>query len=143
MNKPDKRIIDFIEEHHVLNLATSIDNQPYIAHCFYVFNPDLNAFIFTSDEKTRHGKEMLRNEQVAAGIPLETKTIGKIQGLQITGVVEKAKGKDISMAKKVYLKSYPYALLHLETMWILYPNFYKLTDNRLGFGKKLIWEENS
>jgi len=140
MNQPDKRIIDFILEHHVLNLATSYKDMPYMAHCFYVFLPDINAFVFTSDKKTRHGVEMLSNKNVAAGIPLETKTIGKIQGLQITGRVEEAKGKDIAMAKKAYLKSYPYAVLSLETMWLLYPDFYKFTDNRLGFGKKLIWQ---
>ena len=141
MNQPDKRVIDFIKEHHVLNLATTSDNQPYMAHCFYVYLEAINAFVFTSDKNTRHGKEMVLNNKVAAGIPLETKTIGKIQGLQITGLVEEAKGKDISMAKKAYLKSYPYAVLHLETMWIMYPDFYKFTDNRLGFGKKLIWKK--
>jgi len=139
MNQPDQRILEFINEHHVLNLASCSDNQPYMAHCFYVYLKKINAFVFTSDEKTRHGQEMLLNAQVAAGIPLETKTIGKIQGLQMTGVVRQAKDKDVSMAKKAYLKAYPYAVLHLETMWILYPDFYKFTDNRLGFGKKLIW----
>ena len=139
MEKPDKRIFDFIAEHHVLNLATLRADRPYIAHCFYVFVPEDNFFVFTSDEKTRHAKEMLDNKHVAAGIALETKTVGKIRGLQIEGTVAKAEGDSLSKAKKYYLKAYPYALLHLETMWILRPTFYKLTDNRLGFGKKIIW----
>ena len=47
----------------------------------------------------------------------------------------------IEAAKNIYLKAFPYALLHLETLWIIEPDFYKLTDNRLGFGKKIIWQK--
>jgi uncharacterized protein YhbP (UPF0306 family) len=106
-----------------------------------VYSESENYFVFTSDPETRHGKEMTANKKTAAGIALETKTIGKIRGLQITGTIEKAEGELLKTAKKLYLKAYPYALLHLETMWILRPEFYKLTDNRLGFGKKLTWKK--
>ncbi len=141
MNKQiDKKIIEFIDQHHVLTLATTANEQAYVANCFYIFLPEENTFIFTSDPKTRHGNEMLSNSKVAASIVLETKAIGKIQGLQIIGnsiaLTEEAEKK----AKKAYLRIYPYAILKLETMWALKVNFYKLTDNRLGFGKKLIWE---
>jgi uncharacterized protein YhbP (UPF0306 family) len=143
MNAPDKRIYKFIKEHHVMNLATSKNNQPYISHCYYVFLPEENCFIFTSDEKTRHVQHFLENPKVSAGIALETKVVGKIRGLQITGEVEEAKDEWQKKAKSAYLKAFPYALMHLETLWILRPDFYKLTDNRLGFGTKIRWEKNS
>ncbi len=136
----DKKITEFIKEHHVLTITTVADNQPYTANCFFVYNEDNVSFIFTSDPKTRHGSEMLANNKVAANIVLETKAVGKIQGLQITGTVEALSGSSDKKAKLKYLKSYPYAVLKLETMWELKVNFFKLTDNRLGFGKKLLWE---
>jgi uncharacterized protein YhbP (UPF0306 family) len=39
----------------------------------------------------------------------------------------------------VYLKKYPYALAVKGDYLTLEPNFYKLTDNRFGLGKKLTW----
>lgn len=137
----DEKFIDFIKEHHVLNIASSKDNQPYIAHCFYAYDKKNNVFYFTSDPATRHGNEFVINDLAAAGIALETTTIGKIQGLQMTGRVVALEGEDLKRSKKKYLRAFPYALLKLETMWGFYPNFMKLTDNRLGFGTKLKWEK--
>jgi len=137
----DQKFIDFIEEHHVLTLSTAKDNQAYTANCFYVYLAENKMFVFTSDKDTRHGKEMVLNPNVAANIVLETKSVGKIQGLQILGRVEELQNQDLKIGKKAYLKKYPYAVLKLETMWGLKVRFLKLTDNRLGFGKKLIWEE--
>jgi len=138
----DQKFIDFINDHHVLTLSTVRDGQPYTANCFYVYLPEQNMFVFTSDKETRHGSEMLANPKVAANIVLETKTVGKIQGLQIMGVAEPLEGQELKKGKLAYLKAYPYAILKLETMWGLKVNFLKLTDNRLGFGKKLIWEKD-
>jgi uncharacterized protein YhbP (UPF0306 family) len=137
----DKKFVEFIEDHHVLTLSTVQDNQPYTSNCFYVYLPEHNMFVFTSDKETRHGKEMLENPNVGANIVLETKTIGKIQGLQIMGVAEELQSAELKLGKKAYLKKYPYAVLKLETMWGLKVDFLKLTDNRLGFGKKLIWKK--
>jgi uncharacterized protein YhbP (UPF0306 family) len=140
-NNLDKKIIDFIGEHHVLSLATVLDNKPYTSNCFYVYLPKENAFIFTSDPETTHAKHMLDNANVGLNIFLETKAVGKIQGLQITGEVKVLDGDDEKSAKLAYLKEYPFAILKMETMWKVFPNFMKLTDNRLGFGKKIIWKK--
>ncbi|MCK5857251.1 MAG: pyridoxamine 5'-phosphate oxidase family protein [Bacteroidales bacterium] len=137
----EQKFKDFINDHHVLSLSTVKDGQPYTSNCFYVYLPEQNMFVFTSDKETRHGSEMLDNPKVGANIVLETKTVGKIQGLQMMGISEPLKGEELKKGKLAYLKSYPYAILKLETMWGLKVNFLKLTDNRLGFGKKLIWEE--
>ncbi len=137
----DKRIVDFIKEHHVLSLSTSDNNVPYTANCFFVYLIDDNKFIFTSDPNTKHGKQMLNNPNIALNIFLETKAVGKIQGLQITGKAKALSGQEEKTAKIKYLKQYPFAVLKMETMWEISPDFMKLTDNRLGFGKKIIWNE--
>ena len=141
-NIPEQRVSDFIKEHHVLTLATSKDNQPYCSNCFYTYIEDETSFIFSSDLDTRHIQEVLNNSKVAASILLETKTIGKIQGLQITGRLIEAEGDTLKKAKKAYLKQFPYAILKSTKIWILEAEFIKMTDNRLGFGKKLIWNKS-
>ena len=132
----DKRIVDFIKRHHVLTLATATsEGVPYCAACFYAYDKERNRLIFTSDDKTNHAQQMLQNANVAIGITLETRVVGKVQGVQICGKVERGDEED----KKVYIKRFPYAALAPLSIWAVEPSFIKLTDNTLGFGKKLIW----
>lgn len=43
----DKKIVRFIERHHVLTLATrSADGTPYCANCFYTYDKERNLLIF-------------------------------------------------------------------------------------------------
>ncbi|MCD6366521.1 MAG: pyridoxamine 5'-phosphate oxidase family protein [Bacteroidales bacterium] len=138
---PDERIYKFIKKHHVLTLATVQANEPYPAHCFYAFDAENKRVICSSDFDTRHAKEAIENNLVAGGIVLETKTVGKIQGLQFQGIMTPLTGEDLKIGKKIYLKKFPYALLMETTLWEIKFTFLKLTDNNLGFGKKLIWEK--
>ena len=132
-----KKIEQFIGRHHVLTLATATtEGAPYCCNCFYAYDAATGAFIFTSDPATNHGKRMCKNDRVAASIVLETRTVGKVQGLQITGKVKQAIDGD----KLLYLKSFPYAVVADLHLWRLEADFLKLTDNTLGFGKKLIWQ---
>ena len=135
----DKRIEDFIAEHHVLTLATATPcGKPYCCNAFYAYDKASGAFIFTTDLSTHHGKMMAENERVAASILLETRTVGKIQGLQITGKVKPAIDGD----KMRYIKDFPYAVVADLSLWRLEAEMMKFTDNRLGFGKKLIWQRS-
>ncbi len=142
MSKPDTRVIEFINEHHVLTMATCFDEEPYCANCFYVFSEDDNRFIFTSDKSTKHIKDTAHNIMVAGSIVLETKTIGLIRGLQFQGYITELQGDEYKKARKVYLKRFPYAILKQTSMWAIDLSYMKFTDNRLGFGKKLIWKKN-
>ncbi len=141
MNLPEKRIVEFIDEHHVLTLATVINDSPWCANCFYVYLEEENCFIFTSDDTTKHIQDVLVNKNVAGSVVLETKTVGKIRGIQFRGTLEKPDKTLESKAKKAYLKKYPYAILMKTSLWVLKIDYLKMTDNRLGFGKKLIWEK--
>ena len=132
----DKRIVDFIKRHHVLTLATvSNEGTPYCAACFYAYDKERNRLIFTSDDATRHAQQMLQNTHVAIGITLETRIVGKVQGAQICGIAQRGDEQD----KTHYIKRFPYAAMAPLNIWAVEPTFIKLTDNTLGFGKKLIW----
>lgn len=133
----DERFIKFIKKHHVLTLATvNGEGMPYVANCFYAFDTKRNLFVFTSDLATRHGAEMAANSSVALSIVLETRIVGRVQGLQVTG--RALRGDD--EARKCYIKRFPYAAAADLEIWMVAPTLMKLTDNTLGFGKKLVWQ---
>ena len=133
----DERFIKFIKKHHVLTLATvNGEGMPYVANCFYAFDAKRNLFVFTSDLATRHGAEMATNSSVALSIVLETRIVGRVQGLQVTG--RALRGDD--EARKCYIKRFPYAAAADLELWMVEPTMMKLTDNTLGFGKKLVWQ---
>ena len=133
----DKKITSFVKKHHVLTLAT-VDGEgmPYVANCFYAYASQRNLFIFTSDTTTRHGEHMVAKPNGALSIPRETRVVGRVQGIQICGIAER--GDEV--ARLCYIKRFPYAAVAPLTLWAVRPTMMKLTDNTLGFGKKLIWE---
>jgi uncharacterized protein YhbP (UPF0306 family) len=92
--------------------------------------------IFTSDTTTRHGAEMAANGSVAISIVLETRIVGRVQGVQIVGMAERGDDE----ARRSYIKRFPYAAAAPLELWMVRPSMMKLTDNTLGFGKKLIWQ---
>jgi len=138
---PDKCIIEFIKNHHLLTLATSKDNTPYCCNVFYVYDEGNNQLIFSSDAKTKHAQDFISNSKVSGSISLETKVIGKIQGVQLLGEIKILQGKNLKFARKKYLTTYPYARLMKLELWVMQLTFIKMTNNVLGFGKKIIWQE--
>jgi uncharacterized protein len=135
----DPGIIKFFKKHHVLTIATSVGNEPWCANCFYVYLGEENSLVFTSDHDTRHGKEFLENTLVAGSVVLETLVIGRIRGIQFQGTISEPADDLLRKAKAAYLKRFPVAALMDTTLWIVRLAYIKMTDNRLGFGKKLIW----
>ena len=138
----EKRIIRFFRKHHVLTIATTVNDEPWCANCFYVYLEEQNALVFTTDLETRHGQEFLNNPQVAGSVVLETRIIGKIRGIQFRGEVSEPGGEMLEKARKAYLRRFPVAMLMDTHLWIVTLTHIKMTDNRLGFGKKLIWQKD-
>lgn len=137
----DGRIIKFFRKHHVLTIATAAGNEPWCANCFYVYLSDENTLVFTTDADTRHGKEFVANPLVAGSVVLETMIPGKIRGIQFRGTVSELEGELLQKAESAYLKRFPVAALMDTRLWVVRLTYIKMTDNRLGFGKKLIWEQ--
>ena len=139
----DSRIIRFFRKHHVLTIATTVNNEPWCANCFYVYLEEENAVVFTTDGDTRHGKEFVENPLVAGSVVLETMVIGNIRGIQFQGIISEPEGDLLARSKSRYLKRFPVAALMDTRLWIVKLTHIKMTDNRFGFGKKLIWNIDS
>ncbi|MBI4947253.1 MAG: hypothetical protein HY840_12740 [Bacteroidetes bacterium] len=140
-NEIDERILEFLSAHTNLTLAVSDNDHPYCANCFYAYAKKKNLLIFKSSPETNHIVIALRNDKVAGIIIPDKLDKTRIQGIQFTGKISKAKGDDLATAKNSYYKKYPFAIAFSGELWVIELNFIKFTDNKLGFGKKLEWKK--
>jgi len=131
-----RKIESFIDEHHVLSLATSNKNELSVCNLFYAYDAKSTSFITASSDDTTHIQHILKNSNIAGTIVLETKTIGKIQGLQFHGKCTQLDDKSLA---SIYFKEFPASIVMKPALWQIKIEYFKMTDNTLGFGKKLIW----
>lgn len=131
-----ERIGEFLRTQHVMTLAVCTPEGPHCASIFYAYDPVRNRLVFATDPKTEHGAAMAADPLISAAVHLQTETVGKIRGVQIRGDVVLADEAD----RAVYFRRFPYARAMMPTLWRLCPQRMKFTDNRLGIGKKLLWE---
>ena len=68
--------------------------------------------------------------------------VGRIRGAQFIGIISEPSGDDLRRAKSIYVRRFPYAALAEIHLWVIHLNYIKLTDNRMGFGKKIVWSES-
>ena len=127
----------------MLSIATVSDQGPWCASCFYAWDEENNTLVVTTDPGTRHGAEFRANPLVAGTIALETKRVGRIRGVQFSGTVSEPEGEALKRARRIYLRRFPYAVVADLHLWIIAPDHIKLTDNRLGFGYKEVWDRGS
>ena len=133
------KIAIFLDEHHVMSLATTYLNELSVCSLFYVYAKDKNSFVVASSDETTHIEHIKKNSDVAGNILLETKTVGKIQGVQFRATFRNLEDREL---KKLYFKAFPYALALSPKLWQIKVNYFKMTDNKLGFGKKIIWQDS-
>ncbi len=130
-----EKIESFMGKHHLLSLAT-LGERLWCCSMFYAYDAQTVSFIVASDETTEHMNNVAQNLHIAGTVALETKTVGKIQGIQFTGVMERCP----EGLKKLYFEAFPYARVMNPTLWSIRLDEVKMTDNTLGFGKKITWK---
>lgn len=138
-----KRIWSFLSNQTVLNIATSINDVPYCASCFYVFDEKNKLLAFKSKKDSRHIKEVLQQKNVAGTVLPDKLKLGTVKGIQFQGKLIFPNEKTSSAIKGIYYSKFPYAMAVPGDIWIIELSFIKLTDNQLGFGKKLVWSKDS
>ncbi len=134
-----KRIWSFLNDQTVLNIATSINDVPYCASCFYVFDEQHKLLAFKSKKDSRHVKEVLQQKNVAGTVLPNRLKLGTVKGIQFQGTLIVPDPDILSSIKGNYYSKYPYARAVSGEVWIIELSHIKMTDNQLGFGKKLLW----
>lgn len=137
----DKKIQSFMEGQKNLTFCTAVDNNPYCASCFYAYLPEGNFIVFKSNEKSTHICNALINDNVAGTIIPDLDKTGTIRGIQFVGKFIVPTGDLLEQAKKIYYSKYPFAVVVPGDFWTIELVSIKMTDNTLGFGKKLAWEK--
>lgn len=139
----DKKIESYIGSQKNMTFCTAADNSPYCANCFYVFLEKENHLIFKSSPETTHIVNALKNDKVAGTIIPDTSKVGVIKGVQFTGKFLTPDTVLLEKAKKAYFGKYPFSLAIPGELWAIELQKIKMTDNTLGFGKKISWEKTT
>lgn len=138
--EPDRIIIAFLKIQTAMTIATSVNNIPYCATCFYAYCEEAKLLVFKSSINTVHVQNGIRNNKVSGSILPDKLITGKVKGLQFLGLFFQPEDDLFSKAKLAYYKKYPFALAIPGELWAISLSMIKFTDNTLGFGKKLSWE---
>ena len=122
-----------------MTLATCIENIPYCCSLFYALDAERGHFYFMSSTDTKHIQQALQHSSVAGTIVSSDVSIARLQGIQFTGKFFKPDGDLIQESKKIYLRIIPAAAFSASSLWAIEIQSIKMTDNTLGFGKKITW----
>jgi len=139
------KVITFLQEAKVLTYCTVVDDQPHCAPCYFSFLEENGQYylLFKSSEETQHIQEALINPKVAGSVlPNRKMEVSSNQGVQFRGkfILEE---EERTKLKKAYHAKFPYARAVPGEVWAIELIETKMTDNTLGFGKKLKWIKNN
>lgn len=147
-----KAISEMLAAYNTVSLATAQADRPWVAAVFYASDADLNLY-FVSDYRTRHGRDMQANAQVAGAINPDCGTWDDVRGLQMEGRVEvltgaaRLKGLGCYLAKFHAVKALfdqprnrneetIAERLKAANLYRLEPDWIRLIDNSRWFGFK-------
>ncbi|MCC7462372.1 MAG: pyridoxamine 5'-phosphate oxidase family protein [Gammaproteobacteria bacterium] len=140
------RVRAFLDEHHVMTLATVGRDGPWAAAVFYA-RADLRLY-FLSAPSTRHAQHLAADPRAAAAIQRDYDDWPGIRGLQFEGTVREVAREDEARVRALYQKRYPLIgggagvprklLEALDRIrWYEFvPNDIHLIDNTLGFAHR-------
>ena len=94
-----------------------------------------------ADDRTAHPPRRADAEQRPGGRHhrAEAKSIALIRGVQYRAEAVLLSGEEAEAARARYCKRFPIAGAMKASVWRLDLHEVKMTDNTLGFGKKLHW----
>ena len=135
----DERIVKFLKKMHLASICVVDDEgQPYSFSAFYAFDEVNFSLLLASSDDSSHIKFLKNSKLVAGTVALDTKIVGKIEGVQFQGQMKEAKENE----KEIYFKRFFYAKAMDPKIWCINLEKLKFTSNTLGFGKKIKWERS-
>lgn len=98
-------MMQYLQEHHVITLATFGDEGVWATAVFYV-NIDTNIY-FLSARHTRHSKNIATNPHVAGAIQEDYSAWESIKGVQLEGHCTLITGQERDDAIAAYAQKFP------------------------------------
>jgi len=94
----DERIVKFLKKMHLASVcAIDDEGQPYAFSAFYAFDELNFSLLLASSDDSSHIKFLKNSKLVAGTVALDTKIVGKIEGVQFQGVMREAKENEIEI----------------------------------------------
>ncbi len=130
----------WLNKQHVLTYCVGASEDLWCANAFYYYDAQRVAFYLLSEAHTRHG-ELIGNASafVAGTINGQPKTVALIRGVQFRGKIHRLDESEAESVRRIYCKRFPVARVMTAPAWEIQLDELKMTDNTLGFGKKLHW----
>jgi uncharacterized protein YhbP (UPF0306 family) len=140
------KVLAYLSTHNVMTLATCGPGGPWAAAVFYA-NRDFELY-FLSSPDTRHALELARDPRVAAAIHEDYRDWREIQGIQLSGRVERLHGTAREAALDCYRTKFGFladtsealapvlAALEKAGCYQLTPSEAHFVDNTSGFGRR-------
>ncbi len=135
--------INYLKKHHVLTLCAGNSDNMWAANCFYVFDEQQVAFWLMTEESTRHGQLMLQNTRVVGTVTTPPKSVMLIKGIQYAGEIFRPTEEREKLALACYQKQFPIAKAMKAPVWEIRLDELKMTNNTLGFAKKIYWQRSA
>lgn len=144
MQTIDARIASFLEDNHVLALATCWAGKPWAANGFYLYDDSDTSLVIQAAHDTWHGGTLPLNPSVAGCIAGQALSVDEILGVQFSGTAKLIPMEELESAQRAFYCRFPSAIAMAAPLWRIALNHLKLTDNRLlGFGGKLVWRREA
>ncbi len=134
-------IWQYIRQNRVVSFTTQKGENLWSANAFYTVDEQTASLVILTGTHTGHGKMLLENPHVSGTISSQQEDIDQLKGIQFVGTMQIQPEDQASRAFELYCQKFPIAKNKKETVWQLRFSTIKYTDNSLGFGTKLYWEE--
>lgn len=99
-----KLLQEYLKQAKVMQLATSVNNQPWVCNVHFYSDEDLN-FYWCSLSTRRHSQEIEQNPQVAVAIKIheDTQTEHYVIGIAVEGKAEVLTDEEIKKIGQLYI----------------------------------------
>lgn len=143
-------ILDYLQAHNVMTIASCHENIPWAAAVFYA-SDEFDLYFFSSP-KSRHGVNMAANAVVSAAIHEDYHDWRAIRGIQLEGRAERLRSLKLQARFwEVYLKKFPFVKQFFQAggvrdvlqaklsgirLYRIVPHTVYYIDNSRGFGHR-------
>lgn len=143
MAEPRAQALAYLQEQHVMTLATQGPAGVWAAAVFYA--ADGFSLYFLSAQSTRHAQNIAENPRCAAAIQENYAGWREIKGIQLEGVVRRLSGEEERAAIALYTRRFPFLSdapqairdAFAKVSWYeLKPDRLYYLDNSKGFGHR-------
>lgn len=134
-------IVRYIGEQSIATICcVDPEGHPHCFNCYYTFNEEQQQLYFKSQEGSLHSQLLHSNPFVAGTILPDRLNKLMTQGVQFQGKASWEDPLHPNQANHLYHKHLPIAMAKAGHVWTIQLNSVKLTENSLGFAKKVTWE---